>query len=115
MIKMKKNNIFIYQLVIIFFLIASLRLVYLNMVEKPTFKEKLIAKTEIIVNGSSAPRGRIIDTTGKIIVDNKGINTIYYNKIKGISLKEELDIALRLASIIDIKKDNIEALKNYSH
>lgn len=113
MIKMKKNNIFIYLLVIIFFLIAILRLVYLNMVEKPTFKEKLIAKTEIIVNGSSAPRGRIIDTTGKVIVDNKGINTIYYNKIKGITLKEELDIALRLASIIDIKKDNIEALKKY--
>ena len=49
---------------------------------KMTEEEKLEEKTNIYVNGISAPRGRILDTNGKVLVDNIGVKTIYYNKIK---------------------------------
>ena len=77
------------------------------------YQEKLEEKTQIYIYGASSPRGRILDTNGKILVDNKGIKTIYYNKIKGISTSKELDIATSLASILSTPTATIEELKAY--
>ena len=44
------------------------------------YKKRLDETTNIIISGSSAPRGRILDRNGNIIVDNKGVKTIIYNK-----------------------------------
>ena len=49
------------------------------------YKEKLEERTLVYINGNSAPRGRILDTNGKVLVDNIGVKTIYYNKVKDIS------------------------------
>ena len=80
---------------------------------KDMYKEKLIEKTEVYVSGSSAPRGRIIDTNGNVLVDNVGVKTIYYNKIKGITIKEELDIARSLARILSVDSASKKELKDY--
>ena len=77
------------------------------------YQEKLIEKTQIYVSGSSAPRGRILDTNGKILVDNIGVKTIYYNKVSGITVSDEVDIALNLASILTINVGSDEELKEY--
>lgn len=109
---MKKRRCFYYGLFIIFFVILGIRLVQVQL-HKDSYQEKLLAKTEIYVAGTSAPRGRILDTNGNVLVDNIGVKTIYYNKIKGISTKEEIAIAEYLASILSIKEANDNALKEY--
>ncbi len=101
-----------YGIIIIVFVIFGIKI---GMIKSNSsyYEEKLKEKTSVYVNGSSAPRGRIIDTNGKILVDNVGVKTIFYNKIKGISVEDELEIASVLAEILEIKPGNISALKTY--
>ena len=54
---------------------------------------------EVYVSGTSAPRGRILDVNGNILVDNIGVNTIYYHKPSGVTLKDELFVAEELVKI----------------
>lgn len=109
---MKKRKIFYYILFLFLFGILGIRLImiYSNHNE---YQEKLIEKTQIYVSGSSAPRGRILDTNGKILVDNIGVKTVYYNKVFGITVSVEVDIALNLASILTINVGSDEELKEY--
>jgi len=101
----KKLKLFI----IIMFIIIFIRLVFLMIINNDYYKKELNNKTNLIVYGTSAPRGRILDKYGNVIVDNKGVKTIIYRKEKGISSKDEIEIARRLASILDV---NIEVSKN---
>ena len=66
-------------------------------------------------DGGSAARGRIYDRNGKIIVDNKAVKTIYYKKIVGVSASEEVVMAYKMASILDLdfKKLNDYDLRNF--
>ncbi len=77
------------------------------------YEKALEEKTNIYVEGASSPRGRILDTNGKVLVDNIGVKTIYYNKIKGITKEKELDIASSLASILNIDLASNKELKEY--
>ena len=77
------------------------------------YEKKLNDKNNSIIYGSSAPRGRILDRNGNIIVDNIGIKTIVYNKLSGISVKDELEIADTLASIIEIVEGTLDEQKYY--
>ena len=77
------------------------------------YKEILDNKNNKIIYGMSAPRGRIIDRNGKIIVDNVGVKTIIYNKINNISNKEEIEVSLKLASVLEIEEGNIDELKYF--
>jgi len=101
-----------YGLIIMFFVIFSFRIGQIK-TDSSYYVKKLKEKTNIYVDGSSAPRGRILDVNGKVLVDNIGVKTIFYNKIKGISVKKELEIAKRLANILNIKEANISELKDY--
>lgn len=95
---MKRKIIF---LILIFTIIFS-RIIYINCINRDFYKEMLTKKTNNYIYGSSAPRGRILDRNGIVLVDNIGVKTIYYTKIKGISVKDEIDIARKLANIISI-------------
>ena len=77
------------------------------------YKEILDNKNNKIIYGMSAPRGRIIDRNGKIIVDNVGVKTIIYNKLNNISNKEEIEVSLKLASVLEIEEGNIDELKYF--
>ena len=101
-----------YFIIIIIFSLLLGRVIYLNIYNKDNYVKKLENKTINYVEGASAPRGRIIDRKGKILVDNTGIKTVFYTKLKDISLKDELNIARKLASIINIPI-NENSLKNY--
>lgn len=106
-----KKYVFI-SLVILIFIIFSIKLGFI--ISNFSFYDKLLQeKTNIYIDGASSPRGRILDVNGKVLVDNIGVKTIYYNKIKGITTSKELEIANILASIINIEKASIMDLKNY--
>lgn len=107
---MKKKVI--YGLLIAFFIICSFKLVSI-LKNKEYYIKLLDEKTNIYVYGISAPRGRILDCNGKVLVDNIGIKTIYYNKIKGITKSKELEIAGLLANILSVDEATIDELKEY--
>jgi penicillin-binding protein A len=58
-----------------------------------------------IVEGLTAPRGRILDVNGIVLVDNIGIKSLIYNKLN-ISNNEELNIIKKLSKIISIDETN---------
>lgn len=101
-----------FALIIVLFIIFGIRLSII-LSNNSFYEKKLIEKTNIYVNGISAPRGRILDTNGKVLVDNIGVKTIYYNKIKGIKISEELKIAEFLEDILEVKEASVDELKKY--
>ncbi|MBE6140808.1 MAG: hypothetical protein E7172_04670 [Firmicutes bacterium] len=110
---MKKNNIGFYFIIFSFFFIVLIRIFYIWIIDKDKYQTLYNSKTNLEVKGISAPRGRILDCKGKILVDNVGVNTIMYHKIKEITVKEELKIAQELANVIKVKEGSIKDLKNY--
>lgn len=84
------------------------------MIIKHDYYEKILyEQNNTIIYGTSAPRGRILDRNGNIIVDNVGVKTIVYNKLSVISTNEELDIADTLAGIIEIEEGSTLEQKYY--
>ena len=107
-----KKKMYLYLLVIAVFGVFLTRLVFIWS-DKELFTLALENKTVVYVSGGSAPRGRILDANGKVLVDNLGVKTIYYNKIKGISTSEEIEIAKKLASILSVDEGSILEQKEF--
>ena len=107
-----KKKMYLYLLVIAVFGVFLTRLIFIWS-DKEFFTLALENKTVVYVSGGSAPRGRILDTNGKVLVDNLGVKTIYYNKIKGISTSEEIEIAKKLASILSVDEGSILEQKEF--
>lgn len=97
-------------LIIILFLIISGRMIYLNVYNHDYYETKLNEKTNKYIYGNSAPRGRILDRNGVVLVDNIGKKTIYYHKLKDLNYQDEIKIAYQLAEIIniDINKNSLK-------
>ena len=97
-----KRYIFVGALIIICFLVVSAKLFQIQVLNAEKYSNDLIASTEKTVESSSAPRGRIYDRNYKLLVDNKAVKTIYYKKEKGITSKEEIELARKVAEMIDL-------------
>ena len=95
--------------------IMILRLFYIQVLQNEYYKEEKIKMTEKIIEGDTAPRGRIYDRNGVLIVDNKPNKVIYYNKEAGITKKEELEIVKHLSELIEVNyvKATNKTLKDY--
>ena len=99
---MLKHKFFIYIFLLVLFSLCLYKIVDICIINH----YKYVSLYEINVNrtfqGMSAPRGRILDVNGKVLVDNIGVNTIMYSKIPGVTTKDEIDVSLKLSSILDI-------------
>ncbi len=91
-------------IIILINLIIIGRLSFLCVYKKDYYNKILVENNNIVIEGMTAPRGRIIDTNGNILVDNKGVKSIIYNKLN-INTKNELEIAKILSENIDIKEN----------
>lgn len=105
-IKERKNQIekrykVLVGLIIILFSVIVGYLFYVQIIRNDYFKDKVYSATIKVVYGDSAPRGRIYDRNGKLIVDNVAVKTITYKKT-GLSTKEEIDLAYKIGSMIDV-------------
>lgn len=87
-------------------------MLFLNINCHSKYEELLSDKVNKYVYSPSAPRGRILDRNGKVLVDNVGVKTIYYNKLDKVTTKEEIKIAYELAKLVDIKVRE-SSLKNF--
>ena len=111
---MAKKFYFLVLLIIIAFSIFTYRVIDLNINKHEYYLDKYYALTEIYVNGTSAPRGRILDINGKVLVDNIGINSIFYHKKSNITFEKELEIAKKLVELTKYTyKYNEAKIKDY--
>ena len=80
---------------IIFYRIYQIRFIrhdyYLEAYQKNTIKN---------ITYKDAPRGRILDRNGTIILDNKKINIITYRKLNKSSIQDEIKLSYKLANIL---------------
>ena len=72
------------------------------LVEKEFYSKKLESLTYATVSGTSSPRGRIYDRNYNILVDNKSLKTITYQKQKGVTNQEMIEVATLLSPHIEI-------------
>ena len=98
----EKRYLFISVILVLFFLIIGIKLFALQILSYDEYSEKLTSATDTIVEGSSAPRGRIYDRNYNLLVDNKAIKTIYYKKTDNITKKEEIELSYTVANIINV-------------
>jgi len=99
--KNKRFN-FIGAIVILSFSIILIQISRLIIVEGNAYNVRLKELTSSIVYGESAPRGRIYDRNHNLLVDNKAVPIIIYNKDKKVSIEEEIKYAYEMSEIIDI-------------
>ena len=111
----EKRINFIELIIITLFLVilfALIKTIYFN---SAFYIKKLETLTEVIIEGESAPRGRIYDRNYNLLVDNESVPIIYYQKSKNITSYEEIKLAYSLIDYIelDISKLNIRNLKEF--
>ena len=111
----EKRYLFISIMLVIFFIIIGIKLFTLQILSHEDYSSKLTSATEKTIEGSSSPRGRIYDRNYNLLVDNKAIKTIYYKKEKGITTKEEIELAYTVGEIINVDYSKLSEyrLKNF--
>ena len=120
----KKNNYdqiinrrFMILLVVVIglFLILGIKLYLVMIVDNNRYVEELGTLTYTTVQGTSSPRGRILDRNYNVIVDNKAINTITYKKEKGTTNAEMIEVAYKVIPHIelDLSKLTLRAKKEF--
>lgn len=88
-----KKNIMIYLLIINLLIVS--RIIFIMNSNYKAYKD------DNSISGLTAPRGRILDIKGNILVDNIGVKSLIFNKLQ-ISVKEEIEIAKSLSNQIDL-------------
>lgn len=90
----------VFFVVFLLFSLLILRLGVVQIVYGDDFKRE-IERTEDITVNNPVPRGKMYDRNGKIIVDNIPLNAITYTKYQGTKQEEMLDVAEKLAKLIE--------------
>ena len=109
----KRSNFGYYFGLFVIFVFLFSRIFYLNYHERENYQELLKAQTEVYVLGSSAPRGRILDTKGKVLVDNTLIKQIAYHKVSSFSFEDELAVIKELLTIFEVEEASESRLREY--
>ncbi|MEK4130541.1 penicillin-binding protein 2 [Solibacillus sp. FSL W8-0474] len=110
--KAKQRSSLTFRMNILFFSIFVLfsvlifRLGYLQIVKGEDYVRELERTEEVRVN-TSVPRGRIFDRYGRILVDNQPENAITYTKMQTTKSPEMLEIAEKLAHLIEQPTDKV--------
>ena len=102
----KRVIIFLIITLVLFFIVL-VKLVNVMVIEKDKYSKNLNDLTYSRVLGTSSPRGRIYDRNYNIIVDNKSLKTITYQKIKGTSNLEMVEVARKVVGHINLDYDKL--------
>ena len=86
----------------ILFTILGIRMVNVMLINSKEYTLKLNKLTYSTVSGSSSPRGRIYDRNYNILVDNKSLKNITYQKQKHTSTKDMIELAKKVSQHINI-------------
>ena len=102
----KRVIIFLIITLILFFIVL-VKLVNVMVIDKDKYSKNLNNLTYSRVLGTSSPRGRIYDRNYNIIVDNKSLKTITYQKIKGTSNLEMVEVARKVVNHLNLDYDKL--------
>ena len=94
-------------LIVLLFLILLFRLYIVQIIDTKKYSEYVKLQTSNIIEGDTAPRGRINDRFNNLIVDNKVVKNITYKYVNGIKSSDEVNIAYKLVDLIDINHSNL--------
>ncbi len=94
-------GIYSYLVVSIFLFVAYslFKTIYLEREKHLSSLEKM---TNVVVEGESAPRGRIYDRNYQLLVDNEAVPTIIYKKQDKITVKQEIELAYQTSSHLEL-------------
>lgn len=109
----KKTFWHYYVFLFLVFSVMIGRILFLNFQKHGEYSELLKQKTEIYITGDSAPRGRILDRNGKVLVDNELTERIVYRKINNPSFEEEKKIAEQLLSFFEVDEGSESECREY--
>jgi len=104
-----------FTLLTILVLIVLCRYSYIYFYKHEYYYESYLKMTNKLVYGLNAPRGRIMDRNGKILVDNVGINTIedILENVEEASLEEQKNYYLKFNDTDNLlTKDEQELFKH---
>ena len=92
------NNRFItfFVVILLSFTVISIKIVNVMVLNEKKYDKELSLLTYTTVLGTSSPRGRIYDRNYNILVDNKSLKTITYQKQKGVTQKDMIEVAKRI-------------------
>ena len=97
----KRYNILIILIIAIICVLIG-NLFVIQVIKNDYFVNKVEQLSQNLVYSNSTPRGRIYDRNGNIIVDNEAVKVIYYKKVTGVTTKEEINMAYKMAELIDL-------------
>ncbi len=97
----KRYNILIGVITLVI-IILFINLFYIQVIKNEYYKDKLEILNKNIIDGSTAPRGRIYDRNKRLIVDNKPNKEIYYKKENQVTSTEEVKLAYQMADLIEV-------------
>ncbi|MFS0861568.1 peptidoglycan D,D-transpeptidase FtsI family protein [Fredinandcohnia sp. 179-A 10B2 NHS] len=111
MIKKKKSHVpfrlnMLFFVVFLLFSALVLRLGVVQIVHGEKF-QKEVDKTENEIVNLPVPRGKIYDSYGRVIVDNLAMNAITYTRAKGTKNEDVLEVAEKLATLIEMESDKV--------
>ena len=87
------------------FCLLVIRFINIRVVNHDYYLTLYSKSTQKVISNFTAPRGRILDTNGNVIVDNKKVPIIIYRKIDNISKEEEIDLAYKLTRVLNLTKE----------
>ena len=102
----KRFNVLISTIIVIMFILISY-LFYVQILKFDVYTAKVSEITQNVIYGTTAPRGRIYDRNGRIIVDNIAVKVIYYKKPNNIKIEDEIFLANRLSELLEVNFSKI--------
>ena len=84
------------------FFIIGIRLFSLQMINHEEYVEKLKKLNEKVVYGDLLPRGKIYDSKGQVLVENKLVPVIYYKNDNKLSTKKLIELAYEMKDHLEL-------------
>ncbi|MFJ7736694.1 peptidoglycan D,D-transpeptidase FtsI family protein [Lysinibacillus sp. NPDC097287] len=106
-----RMNVLFFSIFLMFSMLIF-RLGYMQIVKGEEYVRNLESKEEVPVN-TSVPRGRMYDRYGRILVDNQPENAITYTKMQTTKTEEMLEIAEKLATLIEQPTNRVTMRDKY--
>ena len=91
--KIQKRILVIQIFVLGLFSLLFFTLIYTVVVKKDMYDVKLAQLTESLIEGESAPRGRIYDRNYTLLVDNVAVPVIYYHPDNKTTVSQKIELA----------------------
>ena len=99
---LQKRLVIFLSFIILFFGVLMVQIIRVMTLDHKKYQKQLDSLTYTTVTGTSSPRGRIYDRYYNVLVDNKSLKTITYQKSKKTTAKEMIALANTVSPHLNI-------------